>query len=107
MHDDVPDAKSQSDALLGQLAEMKEMKQHLEAATAMINRELAHLRRNRLFIAWGALALAAASGAALGVAESVQTTVFSVMQLTLWSFIACLNFGGPKVSEWLARQRKS
>jgi hypothetical protein len=88
------------------VADLNDMVQHLEDATKLIVREHEHMLRHRRFVAWGALALAAVSCAALLAAETVQAAVFGVAQLALWGFVAGLNFGGPKVSEWLARHGK-
>ena len=94
-------------------AHVQAMTDQLSTAVATVNhwaaqlqREARHMERQRLTIAWAALALTAAATASLFVARVVTDSVLSGMQLILWSTIAALNFGGPNLSEWLVKRKR-
>jgi len=84
-------------------AELQMLQRMLTSSIEMFDRQTVHFRRQRLFLAWGALALAAASTASLFVSESVVQFTLGGMQAVLWTVIAVMNFGGPSISELLAR----
>jgi len=84
-------------------AELSALHDVLLKAIEQMDRNVLHFRRLRLFLAWGGLALAAASTAALFVAENVVQFTLGGMQAALWIVIALMNFGGPSVTELLAK----
>ena len=65
-------------------------------ATEYAWREVQHMRRGRVFMAWAALALTAAAAASLFVAETAQQVVFGILQMLLWCGVTWLNLSGPK-----------
>lgn len=65
-------------------------------ATEYAWREVQHMQRVRVFMAWAALALTAATTASLFMAVTAQQVVFDGLQLLLWCGIAVMNFRGPR-----------
>lgn len=85
------------------LEQLQIIHRNLLQGAFMVERQLQHLRRQRAVLAWGSLALAGASTAALFMSESVVQATLGGLQVALWISITVLNFGGPTITEFLAK----